>query len=172
MTRTEYLQRPLIKDVVYEITPDKIRVSNTNTVFVEARNCRRLTIQEVRQHFRELQQAAKASGKVRLKGVTRFMPAIRDLYPKYCAACDNIEGRFKELTELVRRMQKDGIHQGCTYDELFNAIIEKRSELTRSKNCDNDYYSQFLYYDKRVCDALRDRPWEKEDIADCTIVVA
>ena len=43
MTRTEYLQRPLIKDVVYEITPDKIRVSNTNTVFVEARNCRRLS---------------------------------------------------------------------------------------------------------------------------------
>ena len=84
MTRTEYLQRPLIKDVVYEITPDKIRVSNTNTVFVEARNCRRLTLQEVRQHFRELQQAAKTSGKVRLKGVTRFMPAIRDLYPKYC----------------------------------------------------------------------------------------
>ena len=62
MTRTEYLQRPLIKDVVYEITPDKIRVSNTNTVFVEARNCRRLTLQEVRQHFRELQQAAKTSG--------------------------------------------------------------------------------------------------------------
>lgn len=52
------------------------------------------------------------------------MPAIRDLYPKYCAACDNIEGRFKELAELVRRMQKDGIHQGYIYDELFDAIIE------------------------------------------------
>ena len=100
------------------------------------------------------------------------MPAIRDLYPKYCAACDNIEGRFKELAELVRRMQKDGIHQGYIYDELFDAIIEKRSENTRCKYCDNDYYSQFLYYDKRVCDALQDRPWENEEFADCNIVVA
>ena len=99
------------------------------------------------------------------------MPAIRDLYPKYCAACDNIEGRFKELAELVRRMQKDGIHQGYIYDELFDAIIEKRSEITRCKYCDNDYYSQFLYYDKRVCDALQDRPWENEEFADCNIVL-
>lgn len=80
--------------------------------------------------------------------------------------------RFKELAELVRRMQKDGIHQGYIYDELFDAIIEKRSEITRCKYCDNDYYSQFLYYDKRVCDALQDRPWENEEFADCNIVVA
>ena len=64
-------------------------------------------------------------------------------------------------------MQKDGIHQGYIYDELFDAIIEKRSEITRCKYCDNDYYSQFLYYDKRVCDALQDRPWENEEFADC-----
>lgn len=62
---------------------------------------------KVRQNFHNLQQAAKVTGKVRIKGVTKFLPTIRALYPSHCTACDNIEKLFKELAELVRQLQRD-----------------------------------------------------------------
>lgn len=39
---------------------------------------------KVRQNFHNLQQAAKVTGKVRIKGVTKFLPTIHALYPLHC----------------------------------------------------------------------------------------
>lgn len=125
----------------------------------------------MQQHFRELKQAAKATDKVRLKGTTKYMPAMRILYPKYCDACDKIERHFAELKDLVRQLQKDWIHMGYIDDELFDAIIEKQSEITRCKYCDNNYYSRFLYYDQRVCEALMNIPREEDSNVHCTILL-
>lgn len=126
MLSEEYLQRPLIKGIVYKTDKDEIRVQDDCTVFIQIRNCRKVTLQEVQAHFRQLKQEASASGKVKLKGATKFLPAVRQLYPAYCASCDKIERIFAELTELVRQIERDGIHMGYSDDELLEAAIWKQ----------------------------------------------
>lgn len=45
--RKEYLQRPLIEDVIYEITDNLIRVSNSNTLFINLTKRNRIQLAEV-----------------------------------------------------------------------------------------------------------------------------
>lgn len=46
MERTEYLQKPIIKGVVFKIGTDETQVYDDSTIFIHARNCRRITPQE------------------------------------------------------------------------------------------------------------------------------
>ena len=75
--RKEYLQRPLIEDVVYEITDNLIRVSNSNTLFINLTKRNRIQLAEVEKLFRELRKIAKNNPKLKLNGVTKFLPTIR-----------------------------------------------------------------------------------------------
>lgn len=171
MTREEYLQRPLIEDVVYEITPEKLWVSCDHTLFLHIWNCRRVTLAEVQRHFQELKQAAAVSGKIRLKGVTKFMPAVKQLYPSYCTTCERIETLYAELTELVRQIQQDGIHTGCGDDELLEAIVPKRNEILQCYWRNSDY-SRFLEYYDTIRRILREKLWEQKGVRGCTFDIA
>lgn len=62
MTREEYLRRPLIEGVVYNVDKDEIQIWNDSTLFIQIHNCRKVTLQEVQTHFHQLQQEAKAFG--------------------------------------------------------------------------------------------------------------
>lgn len=46
MERTEYIQKPIIKGVVFKIDTNETQVYDDSTIFVHARNCRRITPQE------------------------------------------------------------------------------------------------------------------------------
>ena len=63
MTREEYLRRPPIEGVVYKIDEEEIRVQNDCTLFIHIHNCRKVTLQEVQTHFRQLRHEVKASGR-------------------------------------------------------------------------------------------------------------
>lgn len=169
MLSEEYLQRPLIKGIVYKIDNNEIRIWNDSTIFIQIHNCRKVTLQTLQANFRQLQQEAKASGKV--KGVTKFLPAVRQLYPAYCASCDNIERLFAKLTELVRRIEQDGIHTGRSDDVLLDAATREQYEITRYYYRNTDY-SRFMDYNDRIRDYLRDKPWQDEDIVACIIPLA
>lgn len=170
MTREEYLRRPFIKGVVYRIEKDKIQIWNDNTLFIQIYNRRKITLQEVQSHFRQLQQEAKASGKVRLKGSTKFLPAVLKLYPAYCASCNDIERLFTELTELVRQIERDGIHMGCLDDEVLEVAIRKQNEIARYYYRSSDY-SRFLGYNNCVCHELTNKQWKNENVVACTISI-
>nr|WP_195461771.1 hypothetical protein [Alistipes sp. D31t1_170403_E11] len=171
MTREEYLQRPSIEGVVYKIDKNEIRVQNDCTLFIQIRNCRKVTLQEVQARFRQLKQEASASEKFKLKGTTKFMPAVRELYPAYRASCDDIERLFAELTEFVQRIKLDGIHYGCSDDELLEAATQRQNEISKYY-WRNSAYSRFLTYDKCIRNAMLDRPWEDEETVNYTLTIA
>lgn len=171
MDRSEYLQRPLIEGIIYEITSESVRIYNDNTSFLDVRNCRRITLEEVRRHFVELRHIAMTSEKLTLKGVTKFMPAVRSLYPAYCAACDDIERLFAEIHEMIPQMQKEGLHTGCMDDELLTCAMRKQHEIGKYYYRSNDY-SRFLSYDKCLCEMLTNKPWKDDTIAHYTAIIA
>lgn len=171
MTREEYLKRPLVEGVVYQIDNKVIRIWNDCSTFIQIHNCRNISLQEVQANFRQLYHEAKASGKVKLKGVTKFLPAVQHLYPAYCSSCDNIERLFAELTELVRQIERDGIHMGYSDDELLDAASLKQNEITRYYYRNSDY-SRFLDYNDHICYTLRDKPWQDGNIVAWMIPIA
>lgn len=54
------------------------------------------------------------------------MLAVRELCPVYRTVCDDIGRLFSELTELVRRIERDGIHRD---DELLEAAIRRQNKI-------------------------------------------
>lgn len=79
MERDQYLQRPLIKGLKYEITDSKVEISSSNTIFLSVHRHVEIPLSEVERLFRKLKQEAKDSRKVRLNGVSKFLPAVCSL---------------------------------------------------------------------------------------------
>lgn len=171
MTREEYLRRPLIEGAVFDITTEHVRVYDDCTLFLNVHSCRRIELREVRQRFAKLRSIVKSTTKLTLKGTTKFMPAVRKLYPTYCAACDDIERLFAEATDLVRRIERDGLHMGCSDDEVLEAAIRKQNEIGKYYYRNSDYF-RFLAYDKCIRHALMHQPWKDNWIEHYTLPIA
>lgn len=168
--RKEYLQRPLIEGVVYEMTDNFIRVRNSNTLFINLEKSDRIQLAEVEKLFRELRKIAKENPKLKLKGVTKFRPTIRELYPEYCKSISLIEKNFSEISEMFRQIQIDGLHIGCRDDELLNLANAKRFEIER-QHYKNTSYSRFVRYYTNLKSALKMRSWEDERIVGYTVIL-
>lgn len=171
MTREEYLRRPPIEGAVFDITTEHVRVYDDCTLFLDVHSCRRIELREVRQRFAELRSIAKSTTKLTLKGTTKFMPAVRELYPAYRASCDDIERLFAEATDLVRRIERDGLHMGCSDDEVLEAAIRKQNEIGRYYYR-SSAYSRFLAYDKCIRHALTNQSWKDKEIVHYTLTIA
>lgn len=159
--RKEHLQRPLIEDVVYEITDNLIRVSNSNTLFINLTKRNRIQLAEVEKLFRELRKIAKNNPKLKLKGVTKFLPTIRELYPEYCESASLIEKNFSEISELFRQIKIDGLHVGYRDDELMNLSYAKKAEIER-QHYSSSPYSRFVRCYTNLKSTLKMRSWEDE----------
>lgn len=168
--RKEYLQRPLIEGVVYDITDNFIRVSNSNTLFINLEKRDRIQLAEVEKLFRELRKIAKDNPKLKLKEVTKFLPTIRKLFPEYCESASLIEKNFSEIGELFRQIETDGLHMGCRDDELLNLANAKRFEIERQHDR-NGSYSRFVKCYKNLKSTLEMRGWENERIAGYTVLL-
>lgn len=168
--RKEYLQRPLIEGVVYDITDNFIRVSNSNTLFINLEKRDRIQLEEVEKLFRELRKIAKDNPKLKLKGVTKFLPTIRKLYPEYCESASLIEKNFSEIGELFRQIETDGLHMGCRDDELLNLANAKRFEIER-QHYRNTPYSQFVRCYTNLKSALKMQGWKDEGIISYTVLL-
>jgi hypothetical protein len=168
--RKEYLQRPLIEDVVYEITDNLIRVSNSNTLFINLTKRNRIQLAEVEKLFRELRKIAKNNPKLKLKGVTKLLPTIRELYPEYCESASLIEKNFSEISELFRQIKIDGLHVGYRDDELMNLVYAKKAEIER-QHYSSSPYSRFVRCYTNLKSALKMRGWEDEGIVSYTVLL-
>lgn len=168
--RKEYLQRPLIEDVVYEITDNLIRVSNSNTLFINLTKRNRIQLAEVEKLFREIRKIAKNNPKLKLKGVTKFLPTIRELYPEYCEGASLIEKNFSEISKLFRQIKIDGLHRGYRDDELMNLSYAKKAETER-QHYSSSPYSQFVRCYTNLKSALKMRGWEDEGIVSYTVLL-
>lgn len=168
MERKEYLQRPLIEDVVYEITDNKVQVQNPCTLFIRVEKQEKIPLAEVEQLFRELKKVAKDTGKIKLKGVTKFLPAIRSLYPSYIEAVEKINKNFSEISEITHRLKSDGLHLGCSDDELLKTATALQNEITRLHYRNTDF-SHFIEYYKDLRNTLEGRKWKSPNIISVTI---
>lgn len=168
MERDQYLQRPLIKGLKYEITDSKVEISSSNTIFLSVHRHVEIPLSEVERLFRKLKQEAKDSRKVRLNGVSKFLPAVCSLYPSYHMSIERINKLFSEIVEMVHKIQADGIHIGCTDDEELKEIRNKGEEITSFYYLNTDY-SHYVGHYHNIKDILSTRPWKDENVTKVVI---
>ena len=163
MDRNQYLQRPLIEGVVYEVTDSKIEIVSPYTIFLSARRVTEIPLSEVEKLFRKLKKEAKDSGKVRLNGVSKFLPLIRALYPSYHMAVEQKNKLFSEIVEMVHKIEADGIHMGCSDDELLREARGKEQKIESFSYRNTDYFRYVEHY-QNIIDILTTKPWEGENV--------
>lgn len=163
MERNQYLQHPLVEGVVYEITNSKVEIACPHTIFLSAHRVTEIPLSEVERLFRKLKKEAKDSGKVRLNGVTKFLPAIRTLYPSYHMAVEQKNKLFSEIVEMVRKIEADGIHRGCVDDELLKEARDKEQKIESFSYRNTDYFRYVEHY-QNIRDILSNKPWKGENV--------
>ena len=168
MERKEYLQRPLIEGVVYEITNSKVRISSPHTVFLSADRQTVIPLPEVERLFRELKKEAKDSGKIRFKGVSKFLPTVRTFYPSYQEAVQQMNYLFSEITEIARKIKADGLHRGCSDDVLLEEALSKEKKIMMYYHHNTDFsrYSEQYQHIKEILSA---KCWKNESLVSAVI---
>ncbi len=159
MERNEYLQRPLIKDVVYQISDNMIQITSPCTSFINVRKKEHIFFLEVKQLFQRLQKEAKDSGKTKIKGSSKFLSTVSSLYPAYYEAVEKINKNISEINEIAHKIQSDGLHYGCCDDELLIAALEKQHEIEKFYHR-NSPYSQYLECYHRIQEELTAKQWK------------
>lgn len=170
MTRQEYLERPLIEGVLFEITGDWVRVHCPHAIYIEKHRREVIPFTEVEHLYKQLVEAAKNDPRLKLKGARKFLPALRGLYPQYCEAVHAMNRLFSELVAIAVELRSDGIHSGCRDDELLEEANKKESAMRKFRNRDTAY-SRFLDHYNFLQQCLRDKTWA-DDEGLYTIVLA
>ena len=168
MERKEYLQRPLIEGVVYERQEDWIRVSSPGTLFLYITKDKEIPLPEVERRCRELRKTARACKKIKLRGVTKFLPTIRALHVSYLESRKLVEKNFSEIGELCRQIQTEGLHVGCIDDELLQAAIGKSHEIDRLHYRSSEYF-RFIQCYANLKRALQNKAWKDDAIVNYTV---
>lgn len=159
MTRQEYLQRPLLKGVIYKITPDWVFIYDSYTIFIECRRCEIVPLAEVEKLYRQLVKEARKTENLKLKGVTKFLPAVRTLFPQYLEAVSAINRHFSDIVEIAEKVRSDGIHSGYRDDDVLSEAF-RRGYAIQKVYYRSSPYSRFLEYYDRLKQITEERVWE------------
>ena len=132
----EYLDRPLIDEVVFEITETRVSIQCPSTIFVRCVLPERCNKKAMLRLYRRVLQLAKAR-KVKISYSLHIHKTIREQWDAYIAAREEQEQIFQQLRESATTVQQRGIHLGyCDDTELDKAIKYswRVAEIARKSN--------------------------------------
>ena len=124
-----YLSRPLIDGMRYDISDTHIMIQCPHTCFVNYVLPQRWTKDDLLQQYRHVLATARAQG-VKISYVQHIHRTIRQLWPKYMAARAEQEELFYRLKELAQQVKARGIHLGHADDQVLSAMLEVSGQLT------------------------------------------
>ena len=120
--KSEYLDRPLIDGVVYEITETRISIQSPNTCIVCCVLPERCEKKDMLKLYKRVLQMAKAK-KVKISYSLHIHKTIREQWDDYVSKREKQEQIFLQLRESAAVVQQHGIHVGyCDDTELAKAI--------------------------------------------------
>ena len=128
--QTEYLKRPLIEDVSYEITETRVAIQCPHTCFVGRTLPGRYREDDLVDLYRRVLQMAKEQG-IRISYSRHIRKTIREQWPGYVAGREKQERLFRELRDAAEAVRQRGIHMGHADDEVLARIYGIVSSLDR-----------------------------------------
>ncbi len=127
---TEYLKRPVIEDVSYEITESRVSIQCPHTGFVGRTLPERCRKDALLDQYRRVLRMAKEQG-ARISYSRHIRKTIREQWPGYVAGREKQEQLFRELRDAAEAVRQRGIHLGHGDDEALAKVYEIGSSLDR-----------------------------------------
>lgn len=124
----EYLSRPLVEDVTFEIGPTRISIHSPHTIYIGVTLPMRYQRDRLLETYRRVLRAAKAKG-IRVRYGRHFSRTIKDRWAEYEAACEEMESLFRRLIEQAKRVQTRGIHYGSVDDMELSRLQKLNAEF-------------------------------------------
>jgi len=125
----EYLSRPLIQDMHYEISDEHVRITCPNTCFVDVRLNGKLERESLLDRYRQVLQMAKAQ-KVKISYSNHMKRTLTTKWEEYESAVTERAALFRRLVTQARVVEARGIHYGCIDYKELSLMTEIRNQLT------------------------------------------
>lgn len=119
MTDKEYLQRPLLEGLKFEITEDSIRIQTPCTSFFNNSRPQKFIQEDILEVYKNVLRLSKELN-VKISYKNSYKKNLIALWPMYLEELKEYDVIFKELVEKVKVLEQRGIHSGCSDDAYLN----------------------------------------------------
>ena len=123
MTDREYLSKPVLPNMKYEITDNRIYIANENTVFIQANNIEKFRQEDILDKYKELLAVCKKNG-VKISYTNKYKSYLLDIWPRYVKDVEDYKKFYNELKKKAEIVKKRGIHYGCSDDIALKDMTE------------------------------------------------
>ena len=125
----EYLARPLIEAIDYEISDEHVRIACPSTCFVGMRLNGKLEREPLLDSYRQILQMAKAQ-KVKISYSAHMKRTLTTEWDEYESSLAAQAALFRRLITQARVVEARGIHYGYSDDKEFSRLQDIASKLT------------------------------------------
>lgn len=123
MTDREYLAKPVLPNMQYEITDKRIYIANDNTVFINVCNIEKFRQEDILEKYKELLAVCKQYG-VKISYTNKYKSYLLDIWPRYTKDIEDYKKFYAELKKKAEKVKKRGIHFGCSDDIALKDMTE------------------------------------------------
>lgn len=120
----EYLKRPLIDNIQWELSEDKIRVYCEHTLFIECSRPAVLNRTQLLNSYNEALHLARQTG-VKVRYSRHCKRFITENWKEYKVKAERYLKLFDEILEDTLILKSRGIHKGCRDDIYLNRLSDK-----------------------------------------------
>lgn len=123
---TEYLQRPLIENMVYIIEDDYVQIDCPHTGFAGGRRISHVDVDELLSLYRRVLHAAK-EGNVKISYANHTKRKIVDHRAEYECRYEESQKLFDDFVAQAKIVRQRGIHLGCSDDTELDKLTALRN---------------------------------------------
>lgn len=124
----DYLSRPLIDGMRYDISDTHVMIQCPHTCFVNYELPCHIDRDVLLRQYHSVLAMARAQG-IKINYDRHIHRTIRQLWPEYKAARAEQEALFSRLRELAQEVKARGIHVGTVDDVVLSAMLEISGQL-------------------------------------------
>lgn len=140
----EYLQRPIIEDVEYIITDNKIKIASPHTLYCNVERIERIIpLKELLELYQRIIKKAKEK-KFSISYKARIKNTILANYDRYIKEIQESNLLFDKMIEIAKQVEKRKIHYGSVDDEVLNNLSDLKNEYIK------------IYYRASACSIMED----------------
>lgn len=123
----EYLSRPLVEDVEYLVTSERIKVSCPHTVYLQYTRLNSYAQKDILTCYSEVIKLSRELG-VKIHYTNKYKTWIVNNWGLYTDEYKRYDALFCEVQGMIPKLKKRGLHKG-TSDDLYLKNIYKKTGI-------------------------------------------
>ena len=129
--RVEYLARPLVEGVEYNVADNRIKIDCPHTRYINITRQTKLELSNILDAINEIDAIRKADKRIKVKGISTVRKRVKDAYKLYLIDWGVYDETFNKCIALAKQVEREGLHYGTSDDIVLKALNEERFIIDR-----------------------------------------